>query len=366
MVSRFPPRFPESSPRPGRGPGCRRGPVRRPGVRTFRRLLPAAAAAVAFAAATAEARVSLRLATVAPNGSAWHLILQELAAGIGRETDREVRIRILAGGAAGDETDLIRKMRIGQVHLAAISNVGLAELDASAWTLSIPMVFRDYDEWDRVREAVNPTIEESLQEHGFRTLAWAEVGWVHFFATEPIHTLADIQDLRLAGSATDPTAVDLLRWAGFDPVPINTVEMVSGFQTGLVEAAGLPVILAEGSQIYRSAGFMNDLRWAPLQGAVVIHESAWERLEPAQQEIVARLSAAAAAEFRRTNRLQEEKSLAAMKSRGLTVIEASDAFRAEWQAAAEATWPMVRERLVPPAVFDEVLRLRDEYRRSKN
>lgn len=351
----------DDSPNPGR-----RGPA---GSRRRAGKIPAflaLAATAMLAASTAEARVSLRLATVAPNGSAWHLILQKLAADIGRETDREVRIRIIAGGAAGDETDLIRKMRIGQVHIAAISNVGLAELDSSAWTLSIPMVFRDYGEWDHVREAVNPTIEASLGEHGFRTLAWADVGWVHFFATEPVNTLEDIQNLRLAGSATDPTAVDLLRWAGFDPVPINTVEMVSGFQTGLVEAAGLPVILAEGSQIYRSAEFMNDLKWAPLQGAVVIHESAWERLEPGQQEVVSRLSEAAAAEFRRTNRLQEEKSLAAMKSRGLTVIEATDAFRAEWQSAAEATWPMVRERLVPAPVFDEVLRLRDEYRDSKN
>lgn len=325
-----------------------------------RLLLPAV---LLFAAApAAEARVSLRLATVAPSGSAWHLILQKLAADIGRETDREVRIRVLAGGAAGDETDLIRKMRIGQVHLAAISNVGLAELDSSAWTLSIPMVFRDYDEWDHVREALNPTIEEALRGHGFHTLAWAEVGWIHFFSTEPVNTLADIQNLRLAGSATDQTAVDLLRWAGFDPVPINTVEMVSGFQTGLVEAAGLPVILAEGSQIYRSAQFMNDLKWAPLQGAVVIHETGWERLDPDQREIVTRLSLGAAAEFRRTNREQERKSLAAMESRGLEVIEATDAFRAEWQTAAESVWPMVRERLVPAEVFDEVLRLRDAFR----
>lgn len=335
----------------------RRRPLRRAAA-----VFGIAAAAACIASASAEARVSLRLATVAPKGSAWHLILQKMTAAIGRETGGEVRIRIIAGGAAGDETDMIRKMRIGQVQMAALSNAGLAELDSGAWTVSIPMVFRDYAEWDHVREAVNPTIGAALREHGFRALAWADVGWLHFFTKRPVHTLEELQNLRLAGSATDQTAVDLLRWAGFDPVPINTVEMVGGVQTGLIEAAALPIILAEGSQFYRSAKFMNDLKWAPLQAALIVHDRGWEMLDPSQQEVVARLSAEAGEEFRRTNRDQERRSLEAMTSRGLEVIEASSEFEAAWIEAAERTYPLVRERLVPAPVFDRVLRLRDEFR----
>ena len=325
-----------------------------------------ALAALAFAlclpAAAAEARVNLRLATVAPRGSAWHLILDKMVAAIGRETGGEVRIRIIAGGAAGDEDAMLSKMRQGQVQIAAVSNVGLAALDSSAWTLSIPMVFRDYGEWDHVREAMNPSIEEALRGHGFRTLAWADVGWLHFFASEPVNTLDDLKNLRLAGAASDPTVLDLLRWAGFDPVQINTVELVSGFQTGLVEAAPLPVILAEGSQIYRAAEFMNNLPWAPMQGAIIIHDQGWERLDASQREVLRRRTEEAALEFRRTNRDLEHKSLEAMKSRGLQVIEASPAFEAAWIEAAEGAFPMIRERLVSAPVFDRVIELRDEYR----
>ena len=324
-------------------------------------LLAAAGLALLLPAAAAEAQV-MRLATVAPRGSAWYLILDKMVAAIGRDTGGEVQIRIIAGGAAGDESDMIRKMRLGQVQIAAMSNVGLAELDASAWTLSIPMVFRDYPEWDHVREAMNPAIEEALQGHGFRTLAWADVGWLHFFASEPVNSLDDLKNLKLAGAASDPTVLDLLRWAGFDPVQINTVELVSGFQTGLVEAAPLPVILAEGSQLYRSAEFMNDLPWAPMQGAIIIHDQGWDRLDPSQQEVVVRRSREAALEFRATNREQERKSLEAMKSRGLQVIEASAEFEADWIEAAEVMFPMIRERLVPAPVFDRVIRLRDEFR----
>lgn len=324
--------------------------------------LAAAGLAVLLAAAAAEARVNLRLATVAPRGSGWHLILDKMAADIGRDTGGEVRIRIIAGGAAGDETDMIRKMRIGQVQMAAVSNVGLAELDPSAWTLSIPMVFRDYREWDHVREVVNPSIEEALREHGFRAIAWADVGWLHFFASDPVHTLDDLRRLKLAGAASDQTVLDLLRWAGFDPVQINSVELVSGFQTGLIEAAPLPIIVAEGSQLYRSAKFMNDLPWAPMQGAIIVHDQGWDRLDASQREAVLHRSNEAALAFRATNREQERKSLAAMRSRGLEVIEASPEFHAAWLDIAEELFPLVRERLVSPPVFDRVIRLRDEYR----
>ena len=336
-----------------------------PNVRKFPRAgrsVALAALALALPAVAAEARVNLRLATVAPRGSAYHLILDKMAAEIGRETGGEVRIRIIAGGAAGDETAMISKMRIGQVQMAAVSNVGLAELDPSAWTLSIPMVFRDYPEWDYVREAMNPAIAETLQGHGFQVIAWADVGWLHFFASDPVHTLEDLQGLKLAGASNDQTVLDLLRWSGFDPVQISSVELVSGFQTGLIEAVPMPIVLAEGSQIYRSAQFMNDLPWAPLQGAIIVHEQGWERLDASQQEVVLRKSNEAAESFRETNREQERKSLAAMKSRGLEVIEASSAFETAWMETAEKLFPLVREQLVSPPVFDRMIRLRDEYR----
>ena len=51
-----------------------------------------------------------------------------------------------------------------------------------------------------------------------------------------------------------------------------------------------------------------------------------------------------------------------MKSRGLEVIEASSAFESAWMETAEKLFPLVREQLVSPPVFDRMIRLRDEYR----
>ncbi len=333
-----------------------------PGRFLRRAILLAMALALIGAVRPAEARVQFRLGSLVPNNSAWHLILRKMAADIGKATDGDVRIRVISGGAAGDESEMIRKMRINQLQMVALTNIGVAELVPGALALSLPMVYSGPEEWNHIRREINADFDGSLRDLGLRALGWTGIGWVHFFSTEPVRSVADLRALRMAGATGDPTTTDLLRLAGFDPVPISSVEVVSGFQTGLVEAAPLAVVYAEGSQIYRSAKYMADLPWAPIQGAIIMREESWEELTPAQQQVITRIIESASTEFESTSLAQEGKSLDAMRSRGLEVTEADSDFVKEMNDIHEELLPLVRERLIPPEVFDEVFRLRDAYR----
>lgn len=312
-----------------------------------------------------EAAVVVRLGTLAPSGSSWELILRRMGVEWAQATGDELRLRIYAGGTVGDESEMIRKMRIGQLQAAAISNAGLAEIDPGAYALMLPMMFSSYDEWDYVRQRVNPLLEEKLKEKGFVVLAWSDVGWVYFFTKSPMRSPADLRGMKLAGSHTESRTIDIFKWAGFNPVPISTVDMMTGLQTGLIDSLYLPIILAEGSQYYRQAPHMTDMKWAPLQGAVVIHEKGWAELTADQKAQVVRITLQVGEDLRATNREQEERSLQAMKSRGLQVVPVSSEVVTEWTETVKKAYPRVRENLVPPAVFDEVERLRDEYRKTE-
>ncbi len=313
-------------------------------------------------AMAAEARVVVRLGTVAPKGSSWELLMRRMGAEWGKATDSEVRLRIYAGGTVGDEGEMIRKMRIGQLQAAGISNAGLAELDPAAYALMLPMMFESYEEWDYVRNEVNPILEKNLAEKGFIVLTWSDVGWVYFFTKAPMRTPIELAGMKLAGSHTETRTIDIFKWAGFNPVPISTVDMMTGFQTGLIDSIYLPLILAEGSQLYRQARNMTDMKWAPLQGAVVMHENGWKKLTPDQQADVLRITREVGEDQRQSNRQQERRSLDAMTKRGLQVIDVTDDILDEWRAVAEKAYPRVRENLVPPEVFDRVEKLRDEFR----
>ena len=300
-----------------------------------------------------------------PQGSAWHKILQKMSVDLRQSTNGEVVLRIYPGGVVGDEPDMIRKMRIGQLQSAAISNAGLAEVDPLAYAVMLPMMFESYEEWDYVRQKINPILEAKLKESGFIVLTWSDAGWVYFFTTEPMRRPEDLQAMKLAGSATESSTVDILKWAGFNPVPITNLDMLTGLQTGLIDAAYLPIMLAEASQFYRQAKNMTDMKWAPLQGALVMHQKGWDSLTPELQDTVLKISRQVGEELKNDIRRNEALSLEAMKKRGLEVWSVDGAGLAEWRQTAEKAYSRIRGNLVPSDIFDEVVRMRDEFR-AKN
>ncbi len=314
---------------------------------------------------TLDAKVVIRLGTLAPNGSAWHKIFKQMGADWRNSTDGELVLRIYAGGVVGDEGEMIRKMRIGQLQCAAISNSGVAEIDPAAYALMLPMMFDSYEEWDYVRQKVNPALEAKLEAKGFKVLAWSDVGWVYFFTKDPLRRPTDLRKMKLAASATEAATVEIMKWAGFNPVPISSVDMASGLQTGLINAIYLPVILAEGSQFYRHVRNMTDMKWAPLQGALVMHDRGWKKLDAGQQATITRIARQVGTDLRKDTRRQEQLSLEAMKKRGLEMVSVSDEDVAAWRQTVEKAYPKVREKLVPPEMFDRVKKLRDEFRATQ-
>ncbi len=306
--------------------------------------------------------VRIRMATLAPRGSSWHKSLQQMGAEWRAATNGEVTLRIYPGGVLGGESAVIRDMRMGAPDAAAITNDGLAEIDRDAFALNMPLVFANYEEWDYVRERVNPRLEEKLAARGFIVLTWSDVGWVRFFTKEPLRHPDDLKGMKLAASANDPDELALFKSLGFNPVPITTMDVVTGLQTGLVDSMYLPIIMASASNLYREVQYMTVLEWAPLQGAVIIKKEMWDLLPAAHREAMQRISRKIGAEQRVANRADEAAALQAMVARGLQVVELDDETAAAWQQLANDTYPKVRGELVDEDMFDAVMALRDRYR----
>ena len=97
-------------------------------------------------------KIIIKMATLAPEGTEWHGLLVDLGQRWQKETNGEVRLRIYPGGVVGDETDMVRKMRIGQIHGAAMSTEGMSEINPYFTSFYMPMLYQSYDEVDYVRE----------------------------------------------------------------------------------------------------------------------------------------------------------------------------------------------------------------------
>jgi TRAP-type C4-dicarboxylate transport system substrate-binding protein len=305
------------------------------------------------------------MATLVPDGSSWHLILKEAAEEWKQVSGGRVSVRLFPGGVAGDDPDVVRKMRLGTLNAAVLTSVGVAEIDKSVYALGVPLMFDSYEEVYWVLEKMRPKVEASLLEKGFVVLNWADGGWVHFFTKKPVATPDDLRKLKLFSWAGDAESVEVWRSAGFNPVPLPATEIATALQTGLIEALGSPPQVAVISQFFTNAQNMTDFRWQLLLGATLITKSTWEKLPAEVRPELLKISQEAGSRLRKEIRDAEGRDVLAMKKRGLTVVPVSAAQRAEWQKLTESMYPRIRDRIVPVEAFDEAKRYRDEYRRQR-
>jgi TRAP-type C4-dicarboxylate transport system substrate-binding protein len=306
--------------------------------------------------------ILIKMGTVAPDGSPWHQILQQIGQDWGKISGGKVGLRIYPGGVLGDEPDMIQKMRVGQLQAVALSGSGLARIDSSASCLQIPMMIQSYEELDYVRDRVAPRLEKAIEQKGYIVLNWGNAGWVHFFTKTPVKRLDEIRRMKLFTMAGDADALELYQSAGFRPVPLATTDMLPALQTGLIEAFDVPPLLALLNQWFGAANNMVDVKWAPLVGGTVISKQAWDRIPDAFRSQMRDAATRAGVRLRLEIRKMGDDAVLAMRKKGLNVITPDAVVLAEWRKQAEDAYPRLRGRLVPADLFDEVKRLRDEFR----
>ena len=307
-------------------------------------------------------RIVVKLGTLAPDGSPWHDILLQMNEDWSRLSDGRVRLRIYPSGVLGGETDMIRKMRIGQIQAVAISGAALQRLEPAVACLQIPLMFDSYAELDFVRDRMAPRLEALLLERNFRVLNWGDAGWVHFFTKKPAMTLEEIRKVKLLTAAGDPKVEGLYRSFGFRVIPLAYTDVLTALQTGLIEAVQGPPLYALLDQWFGLATYMIDVKWTPLIAATVIRSDTWDRIPAGWRDGMLAAAHAAGERMRKEIRKLGDDAVPEMQRRGLNVIAVDDAVLMSWHEEAERAYPKLRGEYVPADLFDEVRRLRDAYR----
>jgi TRAP-type C4-dicarboxylate transport system substrate-binding protein len=314
----------------------------------------------------AERMVRVNLGTLAPRGSSFHQALQAMGEEWRQAPGGGVRLVIYPDGTQGGEADMVRLMRLGSLQAGLLSAVGLSEIELAVGGLqNIPMGFRDLNEFEYVNEKLRPMLEKRLADKGFIVLFWGDAGWVRYFSTKPMLVPEDLKKNKVFVWAGNRDQVDIMKKAGYNPVGLETADIVAGLTTGLITAVNVPPIYALVSGFEKRAPHMIDLKWAPLVGACVIKKDTWEKLSPATREAMLKAAAQAGKQIRASNRKESEEAVEKMKKNGLIVHSVSPEVEAKWRAAAEEVYPQIRGRIVPADIFDEALRLLKEYRAAE-
>jgi TRAP-type transport system periplasmic protein len=321
-----------------------------------KKLLLAALLAALAPAAHAQP-VTIKLGTLAPQGSTWHELLREMGQRWEQASNGQVKLRIYAGGAQGSEGDMVRKMGIGQLQAASISNVGMHDVIPEPQALSVPFLFDSEAQMECAFAKVRPRIEAALDKRGLVAIHWTRIGAINLYCDAPHRTPADTKDAKIWVWSGDPKSVEAYRAAGLKPVELSATDIVPSLQTGMIDCIPNVPLYVLTARLFERAPNMMDLPWSWLIGATLVRKDTWEKIPP---DLRAKLLAIAVelgqkvdAEVRRLN----TDAVAAMQKQGLKTVP-GDA--AAWRAAMEKTWPVIRGGVVPAEFFDEVKAARDQ------
>lgn len=260
----------------------------------------------------------LRIATLAPRDSDLAKGFMKLDQGMKKATNGSWGVRLYPSGVAGDETDVLRKMKIGQMDASIITSVGLSQIVRETTLLNTPGVIKDYKGWERVRAAMTPEWEASFDKVGYKLLAWGETGALRMFAKTPLTTPSSVKSMRPwvwpASSAMKETMTAL----GATGVPLGVPEVYGALQTGMVDMVTNTCVALIALQWHSALKFMTAESSGVLVGAMLMSAPKWKELPPEVQKIVMdeiqRNSQADVDDIRKA----DERSYAALLKRGYT------------------------------------------------
>lgn len=304
--------------------------------------------------------IIIKLATLAPEGTEYYNLLLEMGQRWQEETNGEIILRIYPNGVVGRESDTIRKMRIGQIQASAMSSIGLADLTDQIQAFTIPMVFKDYDDVEKVKEVMFDDISNGLSESGFKLLFLVDIGWVYWFSANEIAVPEDLRNAKIYTTAGDYVTVELFKRFGFNAIPVSETDILTSLQTGMINSMQTVPILSLSSGWFALMPNMLDLKWAVFIGAVIIDERVWSKIRPEHQKVMMEVAQEIGKKYQENGRKTDAKAIEMMKEYGMKVKTPTDEELKIWEDFKEEIIPDVIDTYVPKEVYDKVTSAIDE------
>lgn len=288
--------------------------------RDFLAAIPAIAATPAILraqSAPADA-ITLRVATLAPNGSAWMRVLNAWNNSLKQRTSNRLQFRFYAGGAAGDERDAVRKMRVGQMDGAVITTVGLAQIVRPVLVLQAPGVCTSYAKLDAVRSQLAAEFEREFDTAGYKLMGWGDAGVGRVFANRPIIGPSDMRQTRMWSWRDDPLWQAVLSAAGVTGVELGLPEVYPALQTNRIDAFPGTALAAIAFQWNTKATHVTGGTHDVVIGATVLKKEKFDALAPDLKAALVETSTQAHQALAARIRRDDEAALRTILSRGVT------------------------------------------------
>ncbi|GHV74875.1 hypothetical protein AGMMS49940_21770 [Spirochaetia bacterium] len=294
------------------------------------------------------------MASLVPENTPWGAAFNRLAADWKTITNGEVELVVYHNGIAGNEADVLRKLKMNQIQVAVLSTLGLNTITPGIMTLSAPFLVRDNTELDLVLDDLKPELEKQISAQGFYTLAWSKVGWVKFFSKAPILVPDDLKRQKLGTDENEPALMDALKAMGFQLVPVNMYQVLVSLNGGMIDAVYQSPVIAGGLQLFGVAKNMANINVAPFMGAVVVNGAAWRSIPEKYKPALIRSAKEMERGFDTSIQELEDEVIDTMHRYGLVINELTPTQKQLWYDTSNQIVPSLMGTPINQTVFRRV------------
>ncbi len=308
----------------------------------------------------------IKFATLAPEGSTWMKVMTALDKELQEKTNGEIKFKMFPGGIQGDEKDVVKKVRIGQLQAAGFTGVGLGEVAPPVRILDAPWLFRSDKELDYVYKAFDKDLTSAIEKGGFVLLGWTELGPVYVFSKNTIDSPEDMKKQKMWVWEGDPIAEAAYKAIGVSPIELSVIDVMSSLQTGMIDAVYGPPMGVVALQWFTRAKHIYGTPMAMSTGAVLLSKKFFDGLTPEQQKIVLEVSRKHLRELNELSRKENDEALASLEKQGLTMsAKATPELLKTYQELGQKARRELVGKLYPAELLDRVEKSISDLRSGK-
>lgn len=232
-----------------------------------------------------------KLAFLAPEGTTWSNSLSDMAKEIKKETAGRVKLKMYFGGVAGDEPDILRKIRVGQFHGGIFTGKTLGDIYADARVMEIPFSFTKKQEKALpTLQTLEPKLSSGFTKNGFHSLGLYEIGHVYLVSTKEIKSLESLKGLKIWTWEGDKIVEAMMKSLNLVSVPLALPDVLSSLSTGIIQAAYAPPLGITALQWHTKVKYLVDYPVAYSIGALLFSKKTWNKIPESDKAIISRIS----------------------------------------------------------------------------
>lgn len=313
-----------------------------------------------------EPELILKVGTLAPEGSVWMERLREIMGEIETASNGRVKAIFYPGGVMGDEPDMIKKMRYGQLQVGGFTIHGTITIAPEMAVMSLPFLFEDFDELDYLRKKMFPEFQEIFRKKGFMLLSWVDQGgFINYYSKSEIRSPEDMKKLKVWAWSGEPVNIATAKSFGITPITTPVPEVLPSLQTGLIDTFPTTPLACIALQWYTQIKYiiLMNLRYEP--GVVVQTLDSWNKTP----EDIKKITLEAAERFEpkaiASIRLASNKALMSMVSQGIKLINLTPEEKEVFRKMSRSVYDELAGKLYPKELLDRILKELDDYRAQK-